>query len=153
MESCDVSLHSIWPNILGHVRKMWWYTHMGWRYSENSQITLTSYRSFYLGRRWLIMKPDIWILKESIMLLYYIVHGASKVPSFKGLLIIIISQRNFSFGSQCSLCVCAFVLMGAISLLDVDPLDKKERCHLINPDSKHTMDKLPHQYFFRKFCW
>jgi hypothetical protein len=67
LECCDVSLDSTSLNILGHVRKLWWYTHMGWRYSGNSQITPTC-RSFYLGRRWLIIKRDTWILKESIML-------------------------------------------------------------------------------------
>lgn len=65
LESCDVSLDSTWPNILGHVSKMWWYTHMGWRYFGNSQITLT-YRSFYSGRRWLIMKRDIYMNTQGI---------------------------------------------------------------------------------------
>jgi hypothetical protein len=55
-----------------------------------------------------------------------IVHGASKAPSLKGLLIIIISQRNLCFFGHNALFVCAFVLLGAISLLDVGPLDKRE---------------------------
>ncbi len=76
-----------------------------------------------------------------------------KFPALKGLLIIIISRRNCFFWGHNALFVCAFVLMGAISLLDVGPLDKKERIHLINPDSKHTMGQLLHQYFFRNFCW
>ncbi len=54
-----------------------------------------------------------------------------KFPALKGLLIIIISRRNCFFWGHNALFVCAFVLMGAISLLDVGPLDKKERIHLL----------------------
>lgn len=94
-----------------------------WEFTNLSNL----YRSFYLGRRWFDYEARFINTQGINYAIIIIVYGASKAPSLKGL----VDHNHFSktlfFFWVTMLCLFVHLcFMGAISLLDVGPLDKRE---------------------------